>query len=677
MTTKDKLQAFAANMWWSWNPEATDLFRTLNPPAFQASENTPHVALTEADPAVLNDAAFAERVDTVYATFEQYMSAPTRFADAPKTSYFCMEYGLHESMPIYSGGLGVLAGDHAKAASDLGVPFTAVGLLLRKGYFKQSFNHEGWQQASYPGLQLQHHPLRLVREANGSPVVVTVELGRQPLYLIAWQINLGRTTMYLLDSDFGANPAELRPLTTQLYGGDRQMRIRQEIVLGIGGMRLLRALDVETEVYHLNEGHCAFLIFELLRERLQAGDPLHQAEDWVRRHCVFTTHTPVMAGHDRFTPELFIEQMAGIRMQLGLSDYQLLSYGRVNPNDVTESFTMTVLGLKLARKANGVSKLNGEVARHQWHHLYPNRPVHEVPIGHITNGVHLPSWTSPIARDFYTQHLGDWDQRFSDAGYWTGVDDISDEELWGFRSKLRKALVDYVHAQVQRQGLPQTANLDPDALTIGFARRFATYKRAPLLFHDLARAIDVFSQEGRPVQVLYAGKAHPADHGGQAFIKQIYDMTNHPAFKGKLVFLENYNMEIGRMLTSGCDIWLNNPRRPYEASGTSGQKVAAHGGLNLSILDGWWPEGYNGNNGWAIGHDASSTYKDPSVQDPEDAGYLYDALLNSVIPDFYERDANGIPTKWVAHMREAMRELPVAFSASRMVSDYVEQMYRG
>lgn len=675
MNTREKLEAIAANMWWSWNPEAIDLFRRIDSTVFRASNNNPGAVLRSAAPAAFEEEQLARDVDTVYEALQAYLNRPSHFSQPPRTSYFCMEYGLHESLPIYSGGLGVLAGDHAKAASDLGLPFTAIGLLLREGYFTQHFNDDGWQQETYPVLDPTLHALTLVTDDGGEPLTVTVHLGTTPLHLQAWRLDLGRTTMYLLDADLPRNPEALRGLTTRLYQGDRTTRLHQEIILGIGGMRLLRALGVETDVYHMNEGHCAFLTLELLRERLQAGHSRADAEAWVREQCVFTTHTPVLAGHDRFDPHLFTEQMTHFREQLGLSEHDLLAYGRVHPGDAQESFTMTVLGLKLSRQANGVSKLNGEVARQQWHALYPERPVEEVPIGHITNGVHLATWATPLARAFLNQRLGNWMDQRNNPDFWQQIREISDEHLWQYRNTLRRVLIDYIRQRLPHQSLPQRAYLNPDALTIGFARRFATYKRAPLLFSDLERAVKLFSQPDRPVQIIYAGKAHPADEGGKRFIQEIYEMSRHPALEGKVVFLENYNMEIGRMLVSGCDVWLNNPRRPMEASGTSGQKISVHGGLNLSILDGWWPEGYNGQNGWAIGHDASAEIRETHQQDLEDAQFLYETLRDQVIPDFYDRGADGLPHRWIERMRSAMQGLPPQFSAIRMVSDYVEQMY--
>ncbi len=681
MTTTDKLNAIAANLWWSWNPEAQELFHSLQPAAFAASKSNPVAALKAADASVLGDPAFAARVDRVYDAFQAYLTASPRFPDAPRVSYFCMEYGLHESLPLYAGGLGILAGDHAKSASDLGIPFTAVGLFLRNGYFRQYFDASGWQQEEYPFMDPADHPVTLVTDEAGRPITVTVHLATQPLELQAWRLDLGRTTMYLLDADFDHNPPEYRGLTGRLYQNGRAVRIQQEIVLGIGGIRMLRALGVETDVYHMNEGHCAFLAFELLREYLESGNILSdsavpEAEAWVREQCVFTTHTPVMAGHDRFDPALFLEQMEGFRQQLGFSGHDLLSYGRVQPNDVGEQFTMTVLALKFARTSNGVSALHGEVARRQWAHLYPDTAVADVPIGHVTNGVHLPTWTEPSTQAFLTKHLGDWRPHASDPAFWNRVAEIPDDELWHLRCALRKALIDEVNGLLATHSRPQANTLDPDALTIGFARRFAPYKRAGLLFHDLERAIRLFSDTDRPIQLLYAGKAHPANAEGKQIIQQLFEVANHPAIAGKVIVLEDYSMAIGRMLVSGCDVWLNNPRRPYEASGTSGQKVATHGGLNLSILDGWWPEGFDGTNGWAIGNEASADPKDHAIQDAEDVRFLHDILQNDVVPMFYDRDEQGLPTRWIAMMRQAMITLPAAFSAQRMLVDYIEQIYR-
>lgn len=675
MTTRQKLTALSRNMWWSWNPEALALFQRLAPNAFASSDNNPAIALRHASEAVLNEPAFARDVDEAYHAFESYMREPSRLDDAPRTAYFCMEYGIHESLPIYSGGLGVLAGDHAKAASDLGLPFVAIGLLLRDGYFRQTFDETGMQQAEYTPLNPEEQPLELVTKEDGAPLTVAVEIGADTLHLQAWRLDLGRTRLYLLDSDFDANAEHMRGLTRRLYQGGRPVRIRQEVILGIGGMRLLEALGEEFDVYHMNEGHCAFLTLELLRTYLQQGVSRDDAMQRIREQCVFTTHTPVMAGHDRFEPELFLEVMWRLRDQLGMSDHDLLSLGRVRPNDHQEWFTMTVLGLNMARSSNGVSALNGAVARQQWKDMYPDRPVDDVPITSVTNGIHLPTWAAPLSRAFLNERLGDWMQNRFESSFWSRLADLSDEDLWALRAGLRGSLIQYVRERVAKQSFPQHFDLDPDALTIGFARRFATYKRAPLLFHDLERAEAFFARADRPVQILYAGKAHPADEGGKEFIRRILEISQRGAFRGRIVFLENYNMEVGRMLVSGCDVWLNNPRRPMEASGTSGQKVAVHGGLNLSVLDGWWPEGYNGSNGWAIGADEEH-YASEEEHDAADARSLYDVLEGEVIPAFYDRDEAGIPRAWVAKMKQAMTVLPYQFSAERMVLDYVEQIYR-
>lgn len=675
MTAISKLKTLSRNLWWSWHPEAIDVFRQLNPDAFEASGNNPIVALRRAHESVLERPEFVAEVDRVFQAFQNYMTTPGSHHDAPRTSYFCMEYGLHESIPTYSGGLGILAGDHTKAASDLGVPFTAVGLFLTSGYFRQYFDAKGRQQADYPAINSAKHPFELVKNESGDARVVTVHFGDLAIHIRAWRLMVGKTTLYLLDTDFGANAFDLRFLTRRLYQGDRKTRIQQEIILGIGGLRFLREMQTVTDVYHMNEGHCAFLTFELLREHLASGLTLVEAEHRVKSQCVFTTHTPVIAGHDRFEPELFTSSMKRFSEEIGLSDDVLQGYGRVDRSDVQESFTMTILGLRLSRKANGVSKLNGEVARRQWNHMFADLAPDEVPISHITNGIHLPTWASAGARSFLGKHLGDWENERASQNTWDRIDDVNSADLWAYRSGLREDLISFVRKTISRQSLPQIENLDPDALTIGFARRFATYKRAPLIFSQIERVISLFNHQGKKVQIIFAGKAHPQDEGGKAFIREIFEISQHPSFEGKVILLENYNMEIGRMLVSGCDVWLNNPRRPHEASGTSGQKVAIHGGLNLSILDGWWPEGYDGSNGWSIGSDASHEYLDPEIQDPQDADLLYGELESSVIPLFYDRDESGIPEGWVNMMRSSFKTLTYPFSAHRMLNDYVEQVY--
>lgn len=675
-TTRTKLHDMVQNIWWSWNPVALDLFEELNPAVFHASGNNPVIALREAKGIVLNDPDFSKRVDAAYDAFQAYMATPLN-AEYPKMAYFCMEYGLHESLSLYSGGLGILAGDHCKAASDLRLPFTAIGLFLREGYFKQSFTNDGWQEHQYPVVNPADMPVSLVKDDAGAPVIVTVQVGDRPLNLQAWKMQIGHTVMYLLDSDMESNPEYLRALTHRLYSGGSDTRIMQEIVLGIGGIRLLRTLGVEVETYHMNEGHCSFLTLELLDEALKNGLSMKEAEAAVRSETVFTTHTPVEAGHDRFDPSLTLYMLRTVRESLGLSERDFLGLGRVDASDPYALFNMTILGFRFSRKQNGVSALNGELSRRMFKDMWQVEDAAKVPITHITNGIHLGTWAARPAQEFLSKHLGDWQNRAADPGLWAAIDQIPDELLWKYRSSLRKRLVEFIQQRAPQQTIPMEPNFDPDVLTIGFSRRFATYKRATLLFMNEERLLEIFRKTDRPIQVVYAGKAHPQDEGGKQLIQRVFWYTQHTELRGKVVLMENYNMEIGRYLVSGADIWLNNPRRPMEASGTSGQKVAIHGGLNLSILDGWWPEGYKGNNGWAIGTDASADIKDPKIQDPEDANFLYDTLENEVIPAFYNRDESGIPIEWVARMREAMKTLVYQFSAERQVRDYIEQIYKG
>jgi glycogen phosphorylase len=669
------LSEISSNLWWSWSPEALDLFERLNPAAFARGRNNPVAALRNPDSDVLEDEAFREGVERVYSRFRSDLAAAMD-PEAPRVAYFCMEYALHESLPLYSGGLGVLAGDHLKSASDLGIPLVAVGLFLKDGYFTQYFDEVGRQKDRSDALETGNSPLRPTVGPGGEPARVRVHLGGTEVTVGSWTVQVGRTTLYLLDLDVEGTPPEFRDLTHRLYQGGMEARIRKEIVLGVGGVRLLRALGISPDVYHMNEGHCAFLTLELLREELEAGLDRDEAVAKVRGRTVFTTHTPVPAGHDRFDRELFEANFGSKARSLGFSLPDLMDLGRIHPGDSGEPFNMTVLGMRMARSSNGVSRLHGAVSRRMWHDLWPDLPVERVPIGHVTNGVHLPTWTSRAASEFLAHHLGDWKANQMEAGFWTRVRDLPDEVLWAHRRSLREAFLDFAHRRAGGQTLPQNARLDPDTLTIGFARRFATYKRAPLLFRDLPAAIELISDDSRPVQLVFAGKAHPDDEGGKDLIQELHEVTRHPEVKGRVVFLEDYDMAIGRAMVAGCDVWLNNPRRPMEASGTSGQKVAVHGGLNLAIADGWWPEGYNGANGWMIGEDASTTELSVQEQDDRDARLLLETLRTEVIPAFYDRDEWGIPVGWVARMKEAMATLPHAFSSHRMVRDYRDTIYR-
>jgi starch phosphorylase len=674
-TTQRKLEELAQNMWWSWNPDAVALFRELNPTIFRESGNNPFAALRLASGGILNGPDFGDRLERVYDSYRSYMQEPGQLADRDPVAYFCMEYGIHESMPMYSGGLGILAGDHIKSASDLGLPFTGVGLFVKEGYLLQKFDSTGWQQSLNPELDSDLTALRQVTLDDGSALTVTVEIAEDMVHVAAWKLSVGRSTLYYLDTDLPENSPSNRRITKRLYDDGDEIRIRQEVVLGIAGIRLLRALETQVSVFHLNEGHCSFVALELLREQIAGGAIRSEAEDWVRDHVVFTTHTPVPAGHDRFKPFLFESVLSGFAGSLGLSVNELAAYGREHPSDANDSFNMTILGLQLSRSANGVSRLNGEVARAQWLSIFPDKAVKDVPIGHVTNGIHVPTWFSPTARKVVEESCGPIGLDRSNADYWAPLRDLSDEALWEMRTQLRRELVSFAYAHVARGTLTQSVALDPEALTIGFARRLAPYKRAVLIFSDIERIASLVGDVDRPVQLIFSGKAHPKNDTGKSFIRQIAEIGRSPAFNGRVIFLENYSMEVGRMLVSGCDVWLNNPRRPMEASGTSGQKIAMHGGLNLSILDGWWPEGYNKTNGWAIGDRSDAEVALPEHQDPIDAANLYEVLSQNVIPSFYDRDESGIPKAWTSMMREAMTGLTAPFSATRMVREYADEIY--
>ncbi len=673
--TLSKLEELARNTWWSWNSDALDLFRALNPIVFERTGNNPVAALRSASPAILNGPRFNEQLDRVFVRFRDYMDAVGPRADCPPVIYFCMEYGIHESLPIYSGGLGILAGDHIKATSDLGLPFTAFGLLVKEGYLLQRFDASGWQVDDYSRLSIENSPLSQVLDSDGNAATISLPIGAEIVTVAIWKLAVGRSTLYLLDTDVPQNSPDARRITRRLYEDGVTLRIQQEMVLGIGGVRAARALGIPAAVYHLNEGHCAFVTLELLGERLKAGDSVDDAEAWVQSHTVFTTHTPVPAGHDRFERPLFEGAMGRYLSEINLSLDEATSFGVALSTEANEPFNMTILGLRLSRLANGVSKLNGEVARSQWHHLFTVDSEDDVPIGHITNGIHIPTWIAPDARRFVEETCGTLNHRRVEESYWSALSGVSDEALWELRTTLRRRLIEFAYKRSATASLPQSCALDPEALTIGFARRMAPYKRAVLVFSDLDRAKSLFTNSDRPLQLVFAGKAHPNNDLGKSYVQRIVEVSRMPEFVGKVIFLENYDMEVGRMLVSGCDVWLNNPRRPMEASGTSGQKIGIHGGLNLSVLDGWWPEGYNGNNGWAIGGESSAEVLQPEVQDTADSLDLYHTLENEVLPTFYERNEAGIPGRWTSMMRNALQSLPPHFSALRMVEDYIDQVY--
>jgi len=600
--------------------------------------------------------------------------------------YFSAEFGLHECLPVYSGGLGVLAGDHTKSASDLGLPFIGISLFYRNGYFQQAISPDGRQTEHYPELDPKALPVELVTDSSGSPVTASVEIGPSVVHFHAYRANVGRAIIYFLDTNRPENDLHHREISSRVYGGDFTNRIMQEIVLGIGGVRFLRALGLNPTVYHMNEGHSAFLTLELLRERLLAGEDLQTAAQSVRSRCVFTTHTPVPAGHDRFTPELMNFMLSRCCDSLDCKFSDIIHFGQEDPSNPADPFCMTVLALRMSRAANAVSELHGQVSRNMWRHIF-GVETEQVPIGHCTNGVHVLGWMFHRTRIFWHKHLGDrWIYYLKNKAIWQQVSDpelVPDEDLWALRYGLRRDLVEYVRRKVRSQYARLGADFYPvqdsvlstDVLTIGFARRFATYKRAPLVFRDFERFLAMISDADRPVQFVFAGKAHPLDEQGKHFIQQIVAHTKNSALFGKVVFLENYDINVARHMVSGVDVWLNTPRRPMEASGTSGMKILIHGGLNLSILDGWWREGYDGSNGWAIGKDETPEHSDR--QDSADAEELYRVLTEQVIPEFYDRDEYGIPRGWIRRIRRSMETLIPQFNTDRMVSEYVNKYYHG
>ena len=712
------LNKLARNLWWTWDQEAQELFQELSPRSWQNLYHNAVAVLHEVSDyelrVRLQDEDFACRVRSVIQAFEAYLNDPNTWAQqhAPAllknpVAYFSAEFGFHETLPIAAGGLGILAGDHAKSASDLGLGFVGISLFYREGYFQQAINQDNWQTEYYTLLNPKNLPVEPVLDAKGEQLVCSVDITMNQVFFHVWRVNVGRNPVYLLDTNRPENPQHFRDLTLRVYGGDSTTRVMQEILLGIGGVHLLRALAVQPTVYHMNEGHAAFLTMELMREKMAEGKSIEAALAETRQQCIFTTHTPVEAGHDRFTPELMDYALHKYAAQLKFPFKDLLGLGRVDPANASETFCMTVLALKASRAANGVSELHGQVSRHMWQPLYPKLPVEKVPIGYITNGIHLLGWMKGPVRRFWRRKLtqpcpgidasaGDatrfwsgaadtsWDKAINSPDLWNRVMDpnfISDEEIWALRYKLRRELIEFARRRLTLQGqrnaqvdfISFDQLLDPDALTIGFARRFATYKRAPLIFQQLENVAKLSRDRERPIQFLFAGKAHPRDDDGKRFIQQIIHLSKYSDMQGHLVFIENYDVHVARQMVSGCDVWLNNPRRPLEASGTSGMKAGCHGCLNLSILDGWWREGYDGTNGFAIGTDANS--ESVEVQDREDSANLYKTLTEQVIPTFFDRDAQGLPRKWIQMIRRAMTTLVPQFSTRRMVKEYTEKYY--
>lgn len=690
-----RLAELAYNLWWTWNPETQRLFSRIDKELWERVYHNPVIFLRQVERsrlnAVMNNRYYLEFYDRVFRAFDQYMEAPSTWFSKTHPelagqliAYFSMEFGLHETLPIYAGGLGVLSGDHAKEASDLGLPFVAVGFFYTEGYFSQRITEDGWQEARYDPHPFNDLPVIPLLDETGKPIRVSVELPGRDVIVRLWQVQVGRTPLFLLDANVEDNPAYDRALTARLYSSDPDLRISQEILLGIGGVRALRKLGYSPVVWHMNEGHSAFMTLERIREYMEGGDTFEQAVEQVRNGNVFTTHTPVPAGNDEFGLWLIDKYFANFWPKLGLTRDQFIDLAR-HQVSWGETFSMPALALRLSEKRNAVSELHGRVARQMWRHLWPDRPVDEVPINHITNGVHTGTWLARRLLNLYDRYLGtDWMEHADDPDIWELVNNIPDEQLWTVRLHLKRKLVAYIRERSRQrwqrggwypsQVVASGVLLDPYALTIGFARRFAPYKRANLVLSDLDRLLKIINSSDKPVQIIFAGKSHPDHEGGKMLIQEVYRAVKRSESGGRLAFLEEYDMNLARHLVQGVDVWLNTPRRPNEASGTSGQKAALNGVLNFSVLDGWWREGYNGQNGWAIGKDMD--YDNTDRQDAEDAQSLFDVLENEIVPLYYQlRSSDGLPGEWIARIKESIRTNGPQFSTRRMVREYLDRLY--
>ena len=685
----NRLRDIAYNYWWAWNPNATDLFNRIDPQLWESIYHNPVQFLRNVRQrnliAAANNPTWLADYDAVVIAFDAYMNRKDTWfkrtypTEKSTIAYFSAEFGLHESLPIYSGGLGILAGDHIKEASDLDLPLVAVGFIYPQGYFRQRLDHSGWQEALYSKMSFADIPARPALTPDGNEVVVDVELPGRTIYAKVYHLQIGRMSLYLLDTDIHPNSPADRDLSARLYGGDHELRVAQELVLGVGGVRALRQMGIAPAVWHMNEGHSAFLVLELAREYVAQGVPFMQAFDMVRDQAVFTTHTPVPAGNDAFSLDLIDKYFAKFWDQLGISRDAFMNIA-MQQQSWGPSFAMTVLALRLSEMHNGVSKLHGQVARSMWQWLYPGKSNDEVPITSVTNGIHTSSWLAPTMRNLFDRTLGaDWYEHLDNPATWQVLKSSDDGEFWQARLSLKRTLVEFVRERLAqrhtRLGFPPVAwpMFDDTILTIGFARRFATYKRATLLFKDADRLKSILNNPARPIQMVFAGKAHPADEPGKHFIQDVYRRSQEPGFAGRIIFLEEYDMCVARALVQGVDVWLNTPRRPYEASGTSGQKASLNGIPNLSILDGWWPEAYDGTNGWAIG--TEQEYDNLDAQDWDDAQHLYHLLETEVAPAYYDRDASGVSARWVAIAKAAIMTCAPKFSTQRMLKEYVNRLY--
>lgn len=692
-----RLNEIADNLWWCWDPEAIELFLRIDRrKLWVAAHQNPKKMLGEVSQVRLEelaeDESFLAHFDRVVERLESYISG-SRWAEKHpqvkegfEVAYFSAEYGIHESVSIYSGGLGVLAGDHLKAASDLGLPLVAIGLLYRNGYFRQYLNADGWQQEEYPRNDFHNMPIAQVRDAGGKPAVIEVEYPGRMIKANIWRCQVGRIPLLLLDADHEENNAEDRRLTGELYGGDRDMRIRQEILLGMGGVKALHALGHHPTCYHMNEGHAAFMTLERIKDLVVTEKlAFHEAIETIKAGSFFTTHTPVPAGNDMFDPQMVEHYFGKYCETVGITMEQLLALGRQNPADKREPFCMTVLALKLSAGANGVSKLHGEVARNMWMNTWKGVPENEIPITHITNGVHTRFWISRDLADLYDRYLGPgWIKSPDDQSIWEHIDEVPDTEIWRTHERRRERLVTFarrrLHAQLMNRGAPSSELrqamevLDPEVLTIGFARRFATYKRATLILRDADRLRQILLSSNRPVQFIIAGKAHPADHQAKHLIRDLIHFARDLEVRRHFVFIENYDINVARYLVQGVDCWLNTPRRPMEASGTSGMKASANGALNISVPDGWWCEAaVPGVNGWSIG--LGETYDTIEEQDSVESQALYEIFEQEVVPTFYERGRDNLPREWIRRMKAAIRTICPVFNTYRMVQEYTDRFY--
>ncbi len=694
----DRLKALedvAYNLRWSWDHETIDLFRRIDRDLWEQMYHNPVLMLggvsQERLQELSQDDAFLAHLDRVAEELGRYTGGATWHKkkygsrEGPLVAYFSMEFGLTECLPIYSGGLGILAGDHLKSASELGVPLVGVGILYQKGYFRQYLNSEGWQQERYPVNDFSTLPVRPFHDATGRPVRIAVEIADETVIVRPWKVEVGRVTLVLLDTNIPENRQGLHDLTDELYGGDGDMRIRQEIVLGIGGVRALDALGLRPRIFHMNEGHCAFLGLERIRTIMKEHTlSFREAQEIVSASGVFTTHTPVPAGIDVFPPDAMERYFAKYWDEVGLTRDAFLDLGRIRPGDQSEPFNMAALAIRTSGFVNGVSRLHGEVSRAMWKDVWPGVPLVEIPITHVTNGIHPQSWISDDMRSLYDGYLGPrWAEEPGDTRLWKRGEQIPLEELWRTHERRRERLVAFArrrlaeHLKQRGAGRAEVAQaeevLDPEALTLGFARRFATYKRGTLLLRDPERLGKILNAPNRPVQIIYAGKAHPKDEGGKALIREIIQLARRSEFRRRIVFLEDYDQVVARYLVEGVDVWVNTPRRPMEASGTSGMKAAFNGALNLSVLDGWWAEAYSSRTGWAIGK--GEDYADHDYQDRVEAGALYELLEKEVVPLFYNRGADALPRGWISLMKSAMSDLCPVFNTNRMVHQYVVEAY--